>query len=432
METLTLAAFCLVILFSVLFDFSLPYALLIGLFIFCAFALKKGFTPKELAKMIIEGVLTARNVIIVFSLIGMLTALWRASGTIAVIICYAVQAVHPSIVVLMAFLLNCLVSFLTGTSFGTAATMGVIAMTLGRAMGADSMFLGGAILAGAFFGDRCSPVSTSAMIVCELTHTNIFDNIKLMFKQAWIPFFVSCGLYLLTSFFTTSSGSASLDLAAIFSKELNLSWLALLPAILILTLSLLRVQVKMAMLASILLAAIIGHYQQQLSLQDIFNICVYGFTAKTPEVGRLLNGGGITSMLRVTAIIAISSSYAGIFKATGLLEGLQTFLKKLSERLTPFGSIIVSSLFTTAISCNQTLATMLTYQLCHDLEPDNTTFALSLENSVITLSALVPWAIACAVPLSAVNAPTSSIFFAFFLYLLPAYTFIQKKRKLSQ
>lgn len=425
MELVTLGLFCLVILISVIFNFSLPYALLVGLLIFCLYAGYKGFSLKALGTMIMEGVLAAKNIMIVFMLIGMLTALWRASGTIAVIICYAVQAVQPSVVVLMAFLLNCLISLLTGTSFGTAATMGVIAMTLGKAMGADPTMLGGAILAGAFFGDRCSPVSTSALLISELTHTNIFDNIKLMFKQAWVPFFLSCGLYALSSFFTGGSGE-TMALEATFGKELILHWSALIPAVLIFALSLCRINVKLAMSASIIAAAILCAALQQHSWTEILTICLQGFQAKDSEVGALLNGGGITSMLKVTAIIAISSSYAGIFKATGLLNNLQSLLKQMSQKITPFGTIITASIFTSAISCNQTLASMLTYQLCHELEPDETTLALSLENSVITIAALIPWSIACAVPLSAVNAPTSSIFFAFFLYLLPIYTFFKK------
>ena len=102
---------------------------------------------------------------------------------------------NPSVMILMAFLLNALVSVLTGTAFGTAATMGVICMTMAKAMGCNEILAGGAILSGVFFGDRCSPVSTSALLVSELTHTNIFDNIRLMVRTAIVPLILTCAFY---------------------------------------------------------------------------------------------------------------------------------------------------------------------------------------------------------------------------------------------
>ena len=89
----------------------------------------KGFGPRRIALMLVSGIKTAKNILIVFLLIGMLTALWRACGTMPVIICYAVEAIRPETIVVMTFLLTCGVSMLTGTSFGTAATMGAICMT---------------------------------------------------------------------------------------------------------------------------------------------------------------------------------------------------------------------------------------------------------------------------------------------------------------
>ena len=130
--------------------------------------------------MALDGVLTVRNILITFLLIGILTALWRAAGTIAVIVSYASALIRPSVFLLMTFLLNCAVSVLMGTSFGTSATMGVICATMGTALGVDIRLIGGAVLSGVLFGDRCSPVSTSALLVAELTGTSVFDNIRFL------------------------------------------------------------------------------------------------------------------------------------------------------------------------------------------------------------------------------------------------------------
>ena len=145
--------------------------------------------------MLVSGILTAKNILIVFVLIGMMTALWHACGTIPFIICHAAKLLRPEVILLVSFLLNCALSVLTGTSFGTAATIGVICMAMGVSAGASPLLLGGAILSGAFFGDRCSPFSTSALLVSELTKTSIFDNIKNIVRTAWFPFLLTYILY---------------------------------------------------------------------------------------------------------------------------------------------------------------------------------------------------------------------------------------------
>lgn len=427
MELITVLLFCLAITLAVVLDFSLIYALLCGVLIFSGYAKIKGFTGKAILQMIYTGIKTPKNVIITFFFIGVLTALWRASGTISVIICYSLDLINPNLIVLMAFLLNCLVSILIGTSFGTAATMGVIAMTLGTAMGYSPALLGGAILAGVYFGDRCSPISTSALLICDLTHTNIFDNIKQMLKTALIPFIITCCLYGGASFFNSGNGTV-MDLQAVFSREMILHWSAIIPAALILGLSFFRVKVKLTMTISIVAAAILCLFLQHMDILRILQICITGYHAQDPEVASLLDGGGIVSMLKVTAIVAISSSYAGIFAGTGLLNNFQNSLEKLGEKVSPFFSILVASTITSILACNQTLSSMLTYQLCHKLEDDKT-LAISMENSVIVISAWVPWSITSVVPLTSINAPSTSILYAFFLFILPIYTFFTKLRK---
>ena len=187
--------FCLALLVCIVLGTNILYALLAGLVIFALYGKKQGFSWKELGKMICSGVKTSASVLLVFPLIGILTAFWRACGTLPFIICCAVDLIRPEILLLMTFLLNCGVSMLTGTAFGTAATMGTICVSVGISMGMDPVLLGGAMLSGVYFGDRCSPVSTSALLVSELTETNIYDNIKRMLKTALVPFLLSCGVY---------------------------------------------------------------------------------------------------------------------------------------------------------------------------------------------------------------------------------------------
>ena len=119
-------------------------------------------------------------------LIGALTASWRASGTIAYLVSYASEIISPSWSLLGTFILNAALSSLIGTSFGTAATMGVVTMSLCVGMGVSPFWAGGAALAGAYVGDRCSPVSTSAQLVCAVTGTELYKNIKNMLRTGLI------------------------------------------------------------------------------------------------------------------------------------------------------------------------------------------------------------------------------------------------------
>ena len=368
--------------------------------------------------MLISGILTAKNILIVFVLIGMMTALWHACGTIPFIICHAAKLLRPEVILLVSFLLNCALSVLTGTSFGTAATIGVICMAMGVSAGASPLLLGGAILSGAFFGDRCSPFSTSALLVSELTKTSIFDNIKNMVRTAWFPFLLTCILYGVLGF-QLHSQTETTDLTSLFGREVVLPPTAILPAVVILILALMQIPVKFAMLASIAASLVVGFFIQDLAVTDLPQLLLSGYHAADPEAATFLDGGGILSMVKVAAIVCISSSYAGIFQNTRLLDGLKAGLSKLGARITPFGAILVAAAGTSMIACNQTLSIMLTTQLGHDLEPDNACMALALENSAVIVAPLIPWSIAGAVPLATIGAPMTSLFAAFFLYLVP-------------
>lgn len=135
LESVFLSLFTLTLIGCVAAKLPILYALIVGYLIFSVYARLRQYSVPAILKMSAAGIRTAKNVLMTFVLIGMLTALWRAAGTIPTIVCHAADYIRPSVFLLMSFLLNCLVSFLTGTAFGTAATMGVICMTMARTMG---------------------------------------------------------------------------------------------------------------------------------------------------------------------------------------------------------------------------------------------------------------------------------------------------------
>lgn len=426
MEVLTIGIFCALLIICIITGKSILYALLAGLIIFSLYGKKQGYSWRQISRMALQGVWKVKNILLTFILIGMLTALWRQAGTIPAIICYTVRLIKPSTFLLMTFLLNCLISVLTGTALGTAATIGVVCATMASALGIPSWMTGGAILSGVYFGDRCSPVSTSALLVAELTETGIYTNIKNMIKSALAPFTITCILYLTVSI--QLHGKTEMpDLGHAFGSEFRLSWIALLPAAVILLLSVMQAGVKIAMIASIVTAIPVCIGLQNMAFTELPELLLNGFHSTDVAVAAMLNGGGITSMLKVGAIVCISSSYSGIFQATGILNGFQKMVCLLANRTKPYFAVLVTSILTSVMACNQTLAIMLTGQLCSRTEPDKLRFANNLEDSAVIIAPLVPWSIACAVPLTAAGAPGYSVLFAVFLYLLPLCDLVLKK-----
>lgn len=428
MEYLSIALFCAALFACVLFDRSILYAMAAGLLIFVLYGLRKGYTLGSVLRFSVSGIKTAKDVLLTFFLIGMMTALWREAGTIPVIVCYAAKAIHPAVFLLMTFLLNCLISVLTGTAFGTAATMGVICSTMGVSLGVSPVLLGGAVLSGVYFGDRCSPVSTSALLTAALTGTDIFANIRRMLRSALLPFLLTCGVYGAVGFLGGGSGSVP-DLSAVFAREFSLSAYALIPAAVLLLLSLCKVSVKLSMAASILTALPVCLLVQHTAIGTLPRLLLCGFAAKDEAVAAMLNGGGITSMLKVAAIVCLSSAYAGIFQSTGLLANIRSAIGRLAEATTPFAATLLTSVLTGIIACNQTLTIMLTDQLVEGAEPAPSDHALALEDSAVVVAPLVPWSIACAVPLASVGAPSGSVGFACFLYLLPLWHLLRSLRE---
>ena len=409
--------FSLSLIVSLLLNFSVVYALIIGYIIFISYGLIKGYSLKVLIKKSFEGIMTVKNILLVFILIGMITALWRASGTIAFIVYIGSKLISPSILIFLTFLFCAVLSVLIGTSLGTAATMGVICASIGKAMGINPYYVGGAVLSGIYFGDRCSPMSTSALLIAELTKTNLYTNIKLMIKTSIIPFIVTCLFYLFLGFKSKVS-NISVDVTEIFKQNYNLNIIVIIPAILIIILSILKINVKKTMLVSIIISFIIAMFIQRDSIVALINYCIFGYHHPNERLNLMMKGGGILSMVNVSLIVGISSSYSGIFKETKMLVSLKKHLKDFSKKTSSYFVIFLSSIISGAIACNQSLGTILTNELCGELV-EKQKMAIILENTVILLVGLIPWNIAMDVPLKTIGVGFMSGLFAFYLYFLP-------------
>lgn len=194
---------------------------------------------------------------------------------------------------------------------------------------------------------------------------------------------------------------------------------ALIPALLILILSLLKIDVKVTMLASVVAAAAICLLYQHMPLAQLPRLLVMSYHTADAQIASMLNGGGVRFMLNVAAIVCLSSSYAGIFAGTGLLDSLKARVAALGGRTSAFFVVFCVSVAAAIIACNQTLTIMLTHQVCGTVEPDAQQFAVDLGDTAVVLAPLVPWSIAGAVPLASIGAPTVCLAAACYPYALP-------------
>jgi len=430
---LAIIIFAISLFFSILKNISTIIPLLIGLVCFVATALNRGFKLKNIFKMIITGMLKSIIVIRIFVLIGLITAVWRACGTIPFFVYYGTKLINPEYFILFAFLLSCIVSFTLGTSFGTVGTIGVVLIVLARGGNVDVNITAGAIFSGAFFGDRCAPTSSSANLVATITWTNLYDNVKNMFITAAIPFIAAALIYLLFSKenpLILSNNSLLDDIA----QNFQLNFVVMLPALIIISLAIFKVDVKLSMLLSIVSGIIISIFVQNLSLINIIKYMIAGFKLNSNGTfSDIISGGGLISMVNVSFIVLIASSYSGIFEGTGMLNQIQNLLEKISLKIKIYPTMILTSVITAIFGCNQTLAIILSHQLMDKIYKkngrSNSELAIDLENTVVLISELIPWNIAIAVPMATLSVGVNSIPFAVFLYLVPLYNLFHSKIK---
>ena len=422
--------FIICIVASLIFNITMLAPLFIGFVLFTALAVRQGFTLRAVLKMALASAKESFIVVGILLLIGCLTGLWRASGTVAYFVSLGVSLMPPNLFILAAFLLSAAMSFAIGTCFGVTATAGVIIMSIAHAGGISPVPVAAAVLSGVYVGDRGSPASSAANLVAAMTGTDVSRNIKIMLKSSAIPFILCCVAYgLLSQLYPMHSlASATLDDLA---HEFSLSWLCLIPAILMIILPFCKVPVKWAMAIDIVVSFVLTIATQGECFFECLKAMILGFTPKSEALAPMLSGGGISSMLEVCGILLLSGTYGGIFHGTAMLEGLTEKLVTLKSKIGRFAVMILLSIGISAVFCNQTIGVIMLSHLSEGLygnsEAERYAKMLDIENSVIVIAGLVPWCIACSVPLAMLGVGAQAVPFAFYLWLIPLCTLIRCK-----
>lgn len=408
---------------SIYGDFFILYPLLLGLAGMAFVALRRGHSLRAIAGMAYGGARQSLIVLKVLVHVGVLTGMWRASGVVCFLVYYGLQTLSPRYFLEGAFLLSAAFSFLLGTSLGTVSVLGIALIVIAKGGGLSVPMTAGAIIAGAFFGDRGSPMSSSANLVAALTQTSLYNNIGNMLRTAWLPLLLTMAGYALLAQF---HGLHSFDPSFIQSIETAFPRhpLMLAPPLIILAGCALRIRLSYIMAASTLCAMGICLFLQAQSPAALLHSLFMGYQPEvlTP-VSRLFAGGGLISVLPAMLIIFFSSAMAGIFSGAHLLAEVEKAVQSLHARCGAYITAQVVGLLTAIVACNQTLAIILSHQLQFPLyarsPASRSQGALLLENSVVMLSALVPWNIAVSLPLAILDAGPASILYALYVWLIP-------------
>ena len=293
----------------------------------------------------------------------------------------------------------------------------------------------GAIIAGAFLGDRCSPMSSSAHLVAGITHTSLYTNLRNMIISSLLPLTISVAFYTALALFYPVTLTAS-PITAELPSAFNLAPVTLLPAIAMLLLAILKVDVKLAMLVSIGTGCAIARTLQHHSFHSILQFILFGYRhPQSTPLSAILLGGGLLPMAKSTFVVLISTAFAGIFAGSQALSFLNNWLSRARSRQQLTRSTLIVSVLANMFGCTQTIAIVLTEQVMKShyaslpsSQPEkssNEQLALDIENTAVVIAPLIPWNIASLIPTTVLAVGPGFIPYAIYLLLLPLSASVQ-------
>ena len=422
------------LLIGVIKGIFIGYPLILSFLIFSIIYLRKGYNLKSLIQISWYGGKRSFVVLKIFVLIGLITATWMISGTIPSIVYYSLKIMNPKYFIVFTFLTSSLVSYMLGTSIGTASTIGVVLIIMAKGGGIDLNLAGGAILSGCYVGDRMSPMSSCANLVSNLTEVKLYPMLKNFRKTTYLPLLIVSLVYLLFSFSNPLDMGESNMLNEI-SQSFHISFLVLIPALIMLILSALQVKVRKAMMVSILSGMFIAIFIQNESMVTLIKVLLLGYKleANHPLVA-ILKGGGLFSMLKPSLVIFVSCAMAGVLEGLHIFDGISKLFYSVKDRKTLFLSTGIVSFFTGAFGGNQSIALVMTNGIMNKvyehLKVDKLSLATDMSNTAVLFSPMIPWNIANLTIATIIGvSPVKIVPYAFYLYIPFIINYINYMRK---
>ncbi len=391
-------------------------ALILSAMVAVIVGMRNGFTWKQLQDGMVHGVGLAMGAIFILLVVGSLIGTWMMAGIVPTMIYYGLQILSPKIFYAACCLICALVSVATGSSWTTASTVGIALIGIAVAFQLSTAIAAGAVISGAYFGDKLSPLSDTTNLAPAMAGTDLFTHIRHMLWTTIPSITIALILFTIIGFFSTPSGEgASLQVMLdAISNSFNIGWYLLLPLGAVLFMIVKKVPAFPALLIGALLGGIFAVIFQQeavlgyvgetdlpraLALLKGFWMSLFGgFTAATgsAELDELLTGGGMQSMLDTVWLIVSAMMFGAVMEKTGMLEVMAARILIMAKGT---GGLIASTLATSIganiIASDQYIAIVVPGRMFRaefekrKLAPKN--LSRALEDAGTLTSPLVPW-----------------------------------------
>ncbi|HDF5966717.1 TPA: Na+/H+ antiporter NhaC [Staphylococcus aureus] len=389
----------------VFFDIPIQVLLIIASAYATWIAKRVGLTWQDLEKGIAERLNTAMPAILIILAVGIIVGSWMFSGTVPALIYYGLDLLNPSYFLISAFFISAVTSVATGTAWGSASTAGIALISIGNQLGIPPGMAAGAIIAGAVFGDKMSPLSDTTNLAALVTKVNIFKHIHSMMWTTIPASIIGLLVWFIVGFqFKGHSNDKQIqtllsELAQIY--QINI-WVWV-PLIVIIVCLLFKMATVPAMVISSFSAIIVGTFNHHFKMTDGFKATFSGFNDSmihqshiSSSVKSLLEQGGMMSMTQILVTIFCGYAFAGIVEKAGCLEVLLT---TISKGIHSVGSLIcitviccIALVFAAGVaSIVIIMVGVLMKDLFEKYQVSRSVLSRTLEDSSTMVLPLIPW-----------------------------------------
>ncbi len=386
-----------------IFRIGAEVLLVIAAFITGLIAYISGFSWNEMQNGIIESISKALPAMLIVITVGILIGSWIVSGTIPMLIYYGLKLISPKLFLFSACLVCSIISIFTGTSWGTVGTIGVAFIGVAQGLNIPLPQAAGAIIAGAYFGDKLSPFSDTTNLAPIAAGSNLFDHIRHMLWTTLPAWIIGLVIYLFLGLFSGGSSQIAIptDLLTGLHTHFAFNIFLLLPPVIVLYFAVRKLPTIPGMLISSFVAVILGVLFQQIDIPTALTALTTGYKSQTglEVLDRLLTRGGMMSMMGVTLIAFCAFGFAGIMQATGMLNViLNRFVRFTRTTGAIIASTVTSCISVAIMTGSSFLSIIIPGELFSPLYKERKLAAKNLsrttEDSGTVIVPLVPWSMA--------------------------------------
>lgn len=404
--------------------------MLIGTAFAAVIAIRLGYTWDEIEKSMFDGIYQALQAVIILAVIGVLIGVWLEAGVVPSMIYYGLSILKPNIFLVATLIICSITSLATGTSWGTAGTIGLALMGIASGLGIPAPIAAGAIISGAYFGDKLSPLSDTTNLAPAVAGTDVFTHVKFMLSSTAIVYVISAALYLFIGFKYTSTSADMSSIAVIkdgLASSFNISPLLLIPPLAVIISIAFKVPAIPGITIGIVLGIIEGFIFQGSTLGSILDASYSGFVSETglEAIDELLTAGGLDGMMYSISLTIIAMMFGGIMEKTGQLQVIvDVILGWIKGATGLITATVLTCIFSNATMPEQYISIVVPGRMYAKAYRDKglhpKTLSNALESAGTLTSALIPWN-TCGVFMTGILGVTTLQYgkWAFFNYLMP-------------